>query len=302
MDLESLTEAFAIPGVLAFDLHEGLIRAQVTTPACTATLYLHGAHLTHWQPAGQRPVLFLSGHSDFAPGKAIRGGIPICFPWFGPRTLPITGNTTEGPSHGFARTQTWELAFAALAGDELHLTVTLGPSEQTRALGFEGFRAVYELTLGAELTLKLTVANTGDAPLVFEEALHTYLAVSDATAVTIHGLESAPYLDKTDGMKPKVMPAEPFRFTGVTDRTLNGTSATCVLEDPGYARTIAIAKSGSNTTVVWNPFAEVAAKLADLTPGSWQRFCCIETANAGTDAITLAPTQTHTLQATIAIL
>src|ERR1700709_2639698 len=138
MDLQTLTDSFAILGALAFDETEtGLLRARITTPACTAELYLQGAHLALWQPAGHGPVLFLSERSSFLPGKAIRGGVPLIFPWFGPRSPTPENPRIDGPLHRFARLQAWELAFAALSGDDLHLTFTLGPNEQSRALGFD---------------------------------------------------------------------------------------------------------------------------------------------------------------------
>ena len=125
MDIAHLNEHFGLPGVLSFNATaSGLIYASITAPQATATVYLQGAHLAAWQPKGQQPAIFLSRRSDFAPGKPIRGGVPIAFPWFANRH---DGKT--GPSHGFARIQEWTLAFAALAGDDLHMTFTLGPTE-----------------------------------------------------------------------------------------------------------------------------------------------------------------------------
>src|ERR1700731_4836546 len=143
MDIVGLNECFGLPGVLAFEESDGLQRAVVTTPAASATIYLQGAHLTHWQPAGEEPVLFLSRKSAFQRGKAIRGGVPVIFPWFGDRH-----DGQSGPAHGFARTEEWDFAFAALAGEDLHLTFTLAPSEVTRGLGFDRFRAAYKLIIG----------------------------------------------------------------------------------------------------------------------------------------------------------
>src|SRR6185312_11588751 len=160
------------------------IYADVTTPHAKATIYLQGAHLAAWQPAGEEPVLFLSRKSDFEPGKPIRGGVPIAFPWFATRH---DGKT--GPSHGFARIQDWTLAFAALAGDDLHLTFTLGPTDMSRELGFDHFRVAYQVIVGRTLTLQLTVANDAKTPIVFEEALHTYYSVVDVHEATVTGLE-----------------------------------------------------------------------------------------------------------------
>jgi glucose-6-phosphate 1-epimerase len=298
MDPQTLTDNFAIPGVLAFHENEaGLIRARITTPACTAELYLQGAHLTDWQPAGHGPVLFLSERSSFAPGKAIRGGVPIIFPWFGART----GARTDGPSHGFARTENWELAFAAQSGDDIHLTLTLEPTEQSRALGFDHFRVAFQIILGETLTMRLTVANEADEPLHFEEALHTYLTVGDAAQVHITGLADTEYLDKTDSFRRKLQTGPVITLTGETDRPYLNTGNTVKLEDPTLRRRITVAKQGSQTTVVWNPWAGLSAKLADMANDGWRRMTCIEAANAADNAIDLAPRSAHTMETRISV-
>ena len=296
MDLSQLNEHFGLPGVLAFHATEsGLVRAGITTPHATATVYLQGAHLTAWQPAGHQPAIFTSRKTDLAPGKAIRGGVPIAFPWFATRH---DGKT--GPSHGFARIQDWTLAFAALAGDDLHLTFTLGPNDLSRSLGYDHFRLVYQLTIGRTLTMQLTVANDADTPLVFEEALHTYYAVTDVHEIAITGLDGVSYLDKVDGLKKKLQQGD-ITVTGPTDRVYLDTTGTCTLKDHAGKRRIAVAKTGSNTTVVWNPWELGAAKLADMDSTEWHEFVAIETVNAAVDAITLAPGATHTMQAQVSV-
>ncbi len=301
MTLSELIDTFAIPGVLSFEEHNGLIRALVTTPACEATVYLYGAHLTHWQPAGTGPVLFMSDKSEFVFGKAIRGGIPVCFPWFGPRSegLGSGGKGSGGGQHGFARTSNWNLAFAALAGDDLHLTFTLASSDTTEALGFKDFRVAYELILGKSLTLRLNVANAGSEPLRFEEALHTYFAVADVRTTSVTGLESATYLDKTDAQKQKQLPSTPLTLTGWSDWVFPGNGAKTTINDG--SRTIEIAKSRSETTVVWNPWAEKSAAMADMSPDAWPHFLCVETANSGADTVSVDTNQTHTMQAVITV-
>jgi glucose-6-phosphate 1-epimerase len=297
MDLRHLTDHFAIPGALTFSENEnGLIRANITTPACTAELYLQGAHLTHWQPTGQEPVLFLSERSFFTPGKAIRGGVPIIWPWFGARTATSENPRTDGPSHGFARTSLWTLAFAAIAGDDLTLTLTLGPSETSRALGFDNFQLAYQITLGVELKLQLTVANLADTPLHFEEAFHTYLAVGDALQISLIGLSDTEYLDKTDNFARKRQSSVPLTITCETDRPYLNTLVPVVLVDPVFHRRINVDKANSKTTVVWNPWSDLSAKLPDMTPTNWQAMTCVETANALENAITLAPRSAHSMQ------
>ena len=296
MDINQLNEHFGLPGVLAFQTTaSGLIRADITTPHATATVYLQGAHVAAWQPAGHKPVIFTSRKTELKPGKAIRGGVPIAFPWFANRH---DGKT--GPSHGFARIQDWTLAFAALAGEDLHLTFTLGPNELSRSLGFDQFRLAYQLTFGRTLTMQLTVANDGSAPLVFEEALHTYYAVTDIHEIAISGLDGVSYLDKVDNFNKKLQHGD-VTITSATDRVYLDTTATCVLKDHAGKRHISVAKTGSTTTVVWNPWEEGAAKLADMDPTEWHEFVAIETVNAATDAITLAPGGTHTMQARVTV-
>jgi glucose-6-phosphate 1-epimerase len=295
-DIMQLNEHFAIPGVLAFHAApSGLIYAEITTPHAKAMVYLQGAHVTHWQPAGHQPVLFLSRRSELVPGKAIRGGVPIAFPWFAARH---DGKT--GPSHGFARIQNWTLAFAALAGGDLHMTFTLGPTELSRSLGYDNFHLVYQLTIGGTLTMQLTIGNDADGPLVFEEALHTYYSIVDIHEASVTGLEQTNYLDKMDDMHEKVQQGA-ISITEPTDRVYLNTAKTCVLHDAAGRRRIHVAKTNSNTTVVWNPWESGALKLSDLDPSEWQEFVAIETVNASANAVTLAPGATHTMLAQISV-
>lgn len=293
MELAQLNEHFAIPGVLQFhQLPSGLIYADATTPHAKATIYLQGAHLAAWQPAGEQPVLFLSRKSDFEPGKPIRGGVPIAFPWFANRH-----DGKAGPSHGFARIEDWTLAFAALAGEELHLTFTLAPTAMSRELGFDNFRLAYRLVIGRRLTMQLAVANDAATPLVFEEALHTYYAVDDVREATVTGLEQTSFIDKTDNMREKPAAHAPLSFTGPTDRVYQNTAAACVLHDAVGRRKITVEKTNSNTTVVFNPWKA----MADLGEDEWHRMLCVETVNAAANTVTLAPGETHTMQAHISV-
>ncbi len=295
-DINQLKEHFGIPGVLEFHATaSGLVYASATTPHATATVYIQGAHLTAWQPKGQQPAIFLSRKSDFAPGKPIRGGVPIAFPWFATRH-----DGKPGPSHGFARIQDWTLAFAAMAGDDLHLTFTLGPTEISRNLGYDNFRLAYQLIIGRTLTMELTVANDAAAPLLFEEALHTYYAVADIHEVTVEGLDGVTYLDKNDNLKSKVQHGA-ITITEPTDRVYLNTTSTCEVHDTASKRRITIAKAGSNTTVVWNPWESGALKLPDLDPTEWHEYIAVETVNAAANAITLAPGATHAMRAHITV-
>jgi glucose-6-phosphate 1-epimerase len=297
--LDQLNASFAIPGVLSFGEHGDLIRARITTPACSGELYLHGAHVTAWQPTDQEPVLFLSEKSVFAAGKAIRGGIPIIFPWFGTRAATPEEPRTDSPSHGFARTQEWRLDFAAYAAGELHLSLSLEPTDLSRSLGYDKFLLAYQITFGRELKLRLSVANDGDKPMRVEEALHTYLHVGDVEQARIHGLMEAEYLDKSDNFTRKIQADPILALTGITDRAYLNTTSPIVVDDPVLHRRITVAKSNSNTTVIWNPWTN--AGLPDMPADGWRHMLCVESANAADNALTLRPHEAHVLETTIAV-
>jgi glucose-6-phosphate 1-epimerase len=302
MNKQILGAEYDIPGVLAIDEREqGLIRASVTTAACTAELYLQGAHLTQWQPEGHKPVLFLSERSAIVPGKAIRGGVPIIFPWFGARTATATSPRTDGPAHGFARRSNWQIASATIHGDDIHLTLTLEPNDISRSLGYDDFLLTYKLIIGAALKLQLIVKNRSKDPMVFEEALHTYFMVGDVQQIAISGLVDTEYLDKTDGLKRKRQSESTLILTGETDRPYLNTEATIAIADPIIKRRITMDKQNSKTTVVWNPWSEQTAKLADMNPDGWKQMVCIESANVIDNAVTLSPGEQHTMGTRITV-
>jgi glucose-6-phosphate 1-epimerase len=298
MDIQELNAHFGIAGVLAFHTAPGgLAYAEVTSPAASARVYLQGAHLASWQPKGEKPVLYMSRKSDFLPGKPIRGGVPIAFPWFATDSKQDRLDGRPGPPHGFARLQDWTVAFAAMAGDDLHLTLTLGPSAMSRSMGFDHFRLAFALTIGKSLTMQLTVANESEVPLVFEEALHTYFHVGDVHEVSVTGLEATSFIDKTDGFKVKPASGAALRFNGFTDRIYGNTKASCVIHDELLQRTITIAKTNSDTTVVFNPWKE----MVDLGPQEWHEMLCVETVNAGVNAVTLAAGKTYSMSALVTL-
>ncbi len=296
MEITRLNENFGLPGVLVFEQHGELTRAVITTALASAVVYLQGGHVAEWKPVDHAPVLFLSGNSGYKKGKAIRGGIPVIFPWFGDRH-----DGQAGPAHGFARTEEWEFGFAALVGDELHMSLLLMPNETSRALGFDHFRVVFHLTFGSTLSLKLTVVSDGDTPMVYEEAFHTYFAVGDVRETAVTGLHGVEYLDKRDGSVKKTQTEDPMVLTRDTDRVYVDTQSTCVIDDKANARKITVAKWNSSTTIVWNPWTELTAKMADMEPEGWEGMLCIESANSGDASITLGHGEIHHMSCVISV-
>jgi len=275
----------------------GMPRACVSGARADAEVYLQGGHLTRWQPHGAEPVLFLSRRAAYAPGKAIRGGVPLIFPWFGPHATD-----RRAPMHGFARSRPWRLVTSGPGADgAVVLELGLEDDEATRAAWPSAFSLRYRVSVGDVLALSLEVVNTSPAPFTFEAALHTYLAVGDIHAVVITGLGDTPYIDKVDAMTRKRLGAEPLRLTGETDRVFLGTRAPCVVADRARGRRLIVDKTGSATTVVWNPWSAKAAEIADLEPDDWRRMVCVETANAADDAVTLAAGARHVMSATIRV-
>ncbi len=294
--LDELNARFGLDGAVRFeDGPGGLTRARIASPAATAEIYLQGAHLALWQPRSvEQPVLFLSAKSHFAPGKAIRGGVPLVFPWFAERKGGLPGGM-----HGFARTLPWEVVAAERRAEGVALSFKLLPNQTTRDLGFDHFVLVYEVVIGETLTLALEVENVGDSPLNFEEALHAYYSVSDVRQIEVSGVGDTDYLDRADGAKRKHQAAGAIRFAGETDQLHLNTQATVTISDSGWRRRIVIEKRGSNSTVVWNPWVEKAGALADLGADAWPHFVCVEPANAAENAVTLSPGGVHRMGITV---
>lgn len=269
----------------------GLASLAVDNRHGRARIFLQGAHVAEWRPVGADEGLWLSVRSLFAPGKPIRGGIPICFPWFGPHP-----SRPDLPAHGFARVMDWTVNAARdLPDGRTRIELGLTSSPQTEAQWPHRFTATYAVTVGTQLELELSVRNDDGAPFKFEEALHTYLSVGDVRRSTVNGLQGARYVDKTDGGARKVDEASAVTFAEETDRLYLGTEATCTLADASLGREITVAKAGSRSTVVWNPWIAKAARMGDFGDHEWTGMACVETANASEDGVELAPGQSHRL-------
>jgi len=276
----------------------GLPRLLVGIDTCTAELYLHGAHLCRWQPRGQRnPVLWMSEQSRFEAGAPIRGGVPICFPWFGPKS-----GDPSAPAHGIARISRWNLERAAVEPDGdaiICLGLACGPATSPHLR--HGYAVAFEIRLGSTLSMALSVTNPGEAPVTFEEALHTYLAVGDVRRAAVEGLEGASYVDKVDGGRRKTQGANPVAIDSETDRLYLDTEAEALLTDPVCGRRIRVAKTGSRSTVVWNPWVAKSRAMPDFGDDEWPGMICVETANAADNAVTLPAHTSHVMTAAISI-
>lgn len=277
---ESVTLRELKPGFPVLDISHHL---------CTGSIALLGAHVMEWTPEGQKPVLFMSADAVFEEGQAIRGGIPVCWPWFGGR---------EGlPGHGFARLRFWDLVRAENSAEGVELELRL------QGNGDLGWPHPFELTLtvnlGDTLTVALEMKHFGDTTVEITAALHTYLGVGAIEQTRVEGLAGSPYLDSLDDHR-KVLQEGEVLFDREVDRIYLAEGAVQVV-DPVWRRTLDIDKFGSRATVVWNPWIEKSKRLADLPDDAYLGFLCIEAANTGEEVVRLEPHGTHTLRQVIRV-
>jgi glucose-6-phosphate 1-epimerase len=294
--IEELDRRFAIEGAAHIVTGKGgLPKVSLSTDTTEGEMYLHGAHVTSWKPAGAEEVIFVSKHAQWHEGIAIRGGVPICFPWFRAKA-----DDPKAPAHGFVRTKAWTLESITAEGDSVTVVMSTVSDDDTRRWWPADFKLLHRVTFGAALRLELVVTNNGTAPIHFEEALHTYHKVGHVKDVRVHGLDGVVYLDNTDSNREKSQQGD-LVIARRTDNAYLNTQGAIELEDGELKRRIQLAKGNSFTTVVWNPWRDGAKSLADLAKDEWQKMVCIEASNVLGCAVELAPGQQHTMQATIQV-
>lgn len=271
----------------------GLPALLIRTPLATAALSLHGGQLLTYVPQGFEDLLWLSPCSQRAPA-AIRGGVPVCWPYFGRQ-----GQAGDVPQHGFARNAAWTLLEVANEPDgETTIELSLPENAGTP------LRLSQTLRVGRDLTQSLTTRNTGAVPMAFTQALHTYFRVGDAQRVQVDGLEGLTYADKYDGREHRQAGAWDLhdpRDPGRSDRIYRRAGGRYALHDPVLRRRIDLTTSGSRSLVVWNPGEQGIDAIDDAPADGWRQFVCLEAANAGEDVIELAPGETHTLRQTVSV-
>jgi D-hexose-6-phosphate mutarotase len=280
--ISELLRKHEIPGRVTLATgNGGLPKLEIKTDRSTAEIYPHGAHVTDFQKNGEPPLLFMSQASQFVDGKPIRGGVPIVFPWFGPR---------EGvPAHGFARLVSWDLRAASLTpSGAVKLSFDL-PESAAKSYDVNA-RVSHVVTVDDQLTMELIVTNTAaSGNFVFENCFHTYFAVSGIDAVSITGLKGAPYLDRLDSTALKSESADAIRIRSEVDRTYVNAAGPVEIQDATLRRVIRVEKSGSASTVVWNPWVAKAKAMADFGDEEFRQMVCVESGNVAQNKIALAP-------------
>jgi D-hexose-6-phosphate mutarotase len=291
-----LNDRYAIPFKLRFQQLDnaagnGLLTAEITNAHASASICLQGGHVLGWQPfSTAEPVLWMSPDAQIATGKSIRGGIPVCWPWFGAHA-----SHAGFPAHGFARTQAWQVKGCRSLDDgstELSLTMPITAAVQT--MWSHQAQLDMLINVGTSLKIALITRNLGNSDFNITEALHSYFSVSDIAQIQVTGLDGVHFHDKaagwTEGDQVGVI-----GFDGEVDRVYVNSPQRCSIVDTALKRSIHIAKLGSQSTIVWNPGAARAAQMGDLGSEGWKRFVCVESGNALENVVTVAAGKSHTL-------
>ncbi|MBA3847383.1 MAG: D-hexose-6-phosphate mutarotase [Planctomycetes bacterium] len=292
-DLAAL-QRFATDGVIIDRGAGGLTRVAIDRGGATGEVFLHGATVTRWRPPGSGEALWVSGSSRWLADAPIRGGIPVCFPWFGPHPT-----RSELPAHGFARVRAWTLVAIEPQDVGARVVMELRDDEATRAQWPHRFHLRLSATFARELTIALTATVDGDE-VVCDAALHTYLAVGDVRQVALHGLSGLTFIDKVQAGQRLIDGAAPLHIAGETDRVYFAADRAVRFDDPSARRSLSFTPAGAGATVVWNPWIDKAKRMADFGDDEWPGMLCVETANVADAAWRLGATA-RTMRVTIAV-
>ncbi|GJL75522.1 D-hexose-6-phosphate mutarotase [Nitrosomonas sp.] len=298
MNSEQLNADHGIAGQVEFiEGNGGLTMIQVSTPKANALISIHAGQVLSYQPSGEEDILFLSSKAYYQDGKAIKGGAPVCWPWFGP--------DPEGrgrPGHGFVRNRPWNvLSTEATPDDDIKITLGLTDTPETREIWPHAFELTQEIVVGDSLNLTLITRNTGSELFSITQAFHTYFKVGDITQTSVMGLQDCTYTDKVDNSAEKKQEGV-VTIASEVDRIYHNVSNTMIIDDKALDRCIQILSQGNKTAVVWNPWEKISAEMADLEDADYKRLLCVETTNAASDVIAIAPGQEFRLVADYSVM
>lgn len=297
IDIDELEDKFSIEGEVGFaELENDLVFMTISNKYADVDICLYGAHLTSFRPHKATEVLWMSSESNFEVGKAIRGGIPVCFPWFGPHKTD-----SELPQHGFARLMYWDvLETATLPSGETMIELQLCSSEQTKTYWPHDFCAQLTVIVGSTLSVTLKVTNTSAVAFDYTCALHSYFNLSLIGNIAIEGLQGTQYHDQLEPGE-FVQEEQKLHIKKALTRHYYNTEEPCIIEDSIYGRRIRVAKTGSKVTTVWNPGEEACATMPDLPDDGYETFVCVEAVNAFNDVISLPAGESHETAAMISL-
>lgn len=297
IDIDELDDKFSIEGEVGFaELEEDLVFITVSNKYADVDICLYGAHITSFRPHNSMDLLWMSTESSFEVGKAIRGGIPVCFPWFGPHKTD-----SDKPQHGFARLMYWEVASTSTnAAGESIVKLELNSSEETKAYWPYDFCAEMTIVVGKTLVETLKITNTSAEPFDYTCALHTYYSLSAIESISIEGLQGLTYYNQLTG-ENGVQEEEKLEIADALTRHYLNTETPVIIDDSAFRRRIKVDKKGSKVTTVWNPGAETCANIGDLPDDGYETFVCVEATNAFDYPIHLAPGESFETSAIIGL-
>jgi glucose-6-phosphate 1-epimerase len=297
VDIVKLNKEFSLGGIVKFSgQKDELISLTVSNKYAEAKISMYGAHMMSFRPRNSEEVLWMSPKSNFEVGRPIRGGIPVCFPWFGPH------KTDPGkPQHGFGRLMYWQVTETSVqtTGETL-VRLQMDACEKTRTFWPFDFTACLTVIVGQTLIVSLEVLNRSTEDFEYTCALHSYYNISTIGNITISGLKGTSYHSQIDRGE-YVQESTKLEINNAETRHYYNTEATCILEDKGLKRKIRIAKAGSRVTTVWNPGKEACATMEDMPSDAYLHFVCVEAVNAFSDVIKLLPEQSHTTSIVIGL-
>ncbi|MGH8763257.1 MAG: D-hexose-6-phosphate mutarotase [Nitrosospira sp.] len=285
MNIEQLNNDHGIRDQLKFiEGGGGLPFIQVDNAKASAVISVYAGQVLAFQPANEpHNLMFLSEAAYYRAGKAIKGGVPVCWPWFGPDP-----EQRGRPAHGFVRNRFWNVVQTEARAGDTRITLGLTDSPETLAIWPHSFALALEITIGDSLNLELVTRNTGKERFSITQAFHTYFKVGHIGKVVVLGLEDSNYIDKTDnGVQKRQKGA--ITINSEVDRIYRNAPDELIIDDTALVRRIRIASQGSKTAVVWNPWAKISAEMGDLKDDDYEHLLCVETANADRDVVEVGP-------------
>lgn len=296
--MQDLYTRFGTLQGITVELHKSLIGIGVRNQAASATVFLQGAQVTHYQRHGEPELIWLSPACDFRPGTSLRGGIPVCWPWFGdlqrnPGAVRSQISADPAPAHGAVRGREWTLsAIRQPAPDLTELELTLNLNASCTPLWPFACDLTLRVRVGAELQLDFTVVNRDSRAFTFTGALHTHFAVAAIAQTQVSGLEGCTYIDTLDDWTRKTQQGD-IGIDAEVDRIYLDVPPALTITDAGNQRQIRIATRHSASAVVWNPWIDKALRLSCFPPAAYRDMVCVETGNMADNAVTLAPGASH---------
>ncbi|MGB6138586.1 MAG: D-hexose-6-phosphate mutarotase [Shewanella sp.] len=268
----------------------GLEYVDVNTELCQARIFMQGAQIDQFTPKGKPPLLWVSSADDYQPGNGIRGGIPVCWPWFGTHENP------EYPQHGFARNKIWSLESVNMRNQVVDLVFTLPKSEFEQQYWPHNTEVKVLFTLSETLSVSIVNTNLGDTHVNLTQALHSYFPIGDIHQLKATGFSHSKYIEFGQG--PITQSQDSVEFDRETDRVYTELAPLQTLHTPHG--TILVSRENSQSAVLWNPWIDKSVRLSRFKSDDYLTMVCLEAANVLEDNVKLAPGESHTLTTHIA--